>query len=161
MEAIAQLNRGLELLAGLPDDPARQRLELELQTTLGGALIAAKGWAAEETGEAFARARELCRKIGETPQLFPAMVGQWSFHFNRGEVDESVAVGEELLRLAQQRQDLAARVMAHRNLGSALLYLGSWLRPAGTWSRCSPCTTPPTTARSPSATSTSTLGRLG
>ena len=123
-EAIAQLNRGLELLAGLPDGPARQRLELELQTTLGGALIAAKGWAAEATGAAFARACELCWKIGETPQLFPAMVGQWSFHFNRGEIDRSVTVGEELLRLAQQRQDLAARVMAHRALGCALLCLG-------------------------------------
>ena len=123
-EAIVQLNRGLDLLGGLPDGPARQRLELDLQTTLGGALIAAKGWAAEETGEAVARARELCRTVGETPLLFPVMVGQWSIHFNRGEIEQSVAVGEDLLRLAQEQQDLGARVMAHRNLGCALLCLG-------------------------------------
>ena len=123
-EAIAQLNRGLELLAGLPDDQARQQLELELRTTLGGALIAAKGWAAAETGEAFARARELCRRMGDTPQLFPVMLGQWTFHVNRGEIGGALAVGEEMLCLARQRQDLAAQVMAHRALGPALLYLG-------------------------------------
>ena len=129
VEAIAQLNEGLELLPQLPVGPARHRQELELQTALGGALIAAKGWAAEETGEAFARARELCREMGDTPQLFPVMVGQWSFHANRGELDAARAVAEELLCLAQQRQDLAAQVMAHRALGSVLLYLGE-LSPA-------------------------------
>ena len=94
-----------------------------------------------------------------TPQLFPAMVGQWSFHFNRGEIDRSVSVGEELLRLAQQRQDLAARVMAHRALGCALLCLGKLIRPADIWSRFSLCTTPPTGSLA-SRYSTSTLGRL-
>ena len=51
MEAVAQLQRGLELLGGLPDGAVRQDQELELQITLGQALIAIKGYAAPEPGE--------------------------------------------------------------------------------------------------------------
>src|SRR3954454_9490684 len=36
-EAVAQLRKGLDVLAGLPDDPWRQRQELDLQAALGAA----------------------------------------------------------------------------------------------------------------------------
>ena len=39
-EAVAQLRKGLELLSGLPDGPDRWERELELQSTLGAALVA-------------------------------------------------------------------------------------------------------------------------
>ena len=116
-------DQGVGGAGGLPDDLSVNG-GAGLQLALGQASIAARGFAAPETGRAYTRARDLCWKIGEAPQLFPAMVGQWSFHFNRGEIDRSVTVGEDLLQLAQQRQDLAARVMAHRTLGCALLCLG-------------------------------------
>jgi hypothetical protein len=53
-EAAAQLRKGLELLPGIPD-VRREELELELRITLGHSLMAAKGLAAPEPGEAFAR----------------------------------------------------------------------------------------------------------
>ena len=59
-EAVAQLRKGLDLLSSIPDGAARQEQELDLQITLGHALMAAKGLAAPEPGEAFARARQLC-----------------------------------------------------------------------------------------------------
>jgi hypothetical protein len=68
-EAVAQLGRGLELLAGLSDGPERRRRELGLQLALGPALIAAKGFAAPETGRAYARACELCRQLDDTRKL--------------------------------------------------------------------------------------------
>jgi predicted ATPase len=43
-EAVAQLQKGLALLSGLPNDPWRQQQELDLQTALGPALSATKGW---------------------------------------------------------------------------------------------------------------------
>jgi len=55
-EAIRQMRKALDLLSHLPDTPGRQRTEVGLQLALGGALIAAKGHAAEETGKAYARA---------------------------------------------------------------------------------------------------------
>src|SRR5262249_46884520 len=72
-EAIGHLTRGLELLQRLPETPARVQQELTLQMALGPALIATKGQAAPEVEQTYARARELCRQSGETPQLFPIL----------------------------------------------------------------------------------------
>src|SRR4029450_1916895 len=64
-EAIAHLGQGLEVLQTLPDTVERSYQEVLLQTTLGPALMAARGFAAPEVGHAYARARELCRQIGD------------------------------------------------------------------------------------------------
>jgi len=60
VEAIRHLIKALELLKTLPDTPERTRQELTLQTALGVPLVATKGYAAPEVGEAYTRARELC-----------------------------------------------------------------------------------------------------
>ncbi len=43
-EAVAQLRKGLDVLAGLPDGPWRRQQELDLQFALRPALIATKGF---------------------------------------------------------------------------------------------------------------------
>ena len=48
-------------------------------------LIAARGYAALETGRAYARARELCRQTADTFQLVPVLYGQYVYHLVRGE----------------------------------------------------------------------------
>ena len=123
-EAIAELAAGLELLQSLPEDAGRDGRELELQIALGNALNAAKGQSAPEAGRAFARTCELCRKRGDTPELFPALLGQYSFHFQRGELATALEVAQELLRRAEERGDDAARVAGHRLSGGLLLHLG-------------------------------------
>jgi hypothetical protein len=50
-EAVAQLRRGLELLASMPDGADHEQRELELQAALVPAVIAAKGYTAPEVGE--------------------------------------------------------------------------------------------------------------
>jgi predicted ATPase len=67
VEAMAYLTRGLKLLATMPATPMRTRQELVLQTTLGPALMAIKGFAATEAEHTYARAWELCQQVGETP----------------------------------------------------------------------------------------------
>jgi predicted ATPase len=97
-EAIASLNKGLTLLSDLKGAPDRQRLELDLQATLGGALIAAKGFAAPETSRAWRRAGELCREMPDSPQLVKVLYGQYVFH----------VVSAEAGRLAQDREGAAS-----------------------------------------------------
>ena len=123
-EAVAQLSRGLELLAGLPDGPERRRREVGLQLGLGPALIAAKGFAAPETGRAYARACELCRESGDTQRLFPALFGQAAVHWQRAEVAAMHEVARELLRSAEEQGDAIAEVVGHRLLGNSLFQLG-------------------------------------
>jgi predicted ATPase len=124
LEAIGHLRNGLELLMTLTDTPERARHELVLQTTLGSALAAAKGQGAPEYGEAYARARELCRQVGETPgQLFPVLFGLWYFHLARS-VQTAREIGHQLLSLAQSADDPALLLAAHRSLGQNLSFLG-------------------------------------
>jgi predicted ATPase len=123
-EAVTQLQRGMELLPLLPEGRGRVFQELDLQVTLGLALLALKGVAAPEMGEAYARARELCQKVGETSQLFPALSGLFMFHLNRAELDAAHDVAEELLQWAKTREDTVAVVVAHRFAGTSRLFRG-------------------------------------
>ena len=123
-EAVAQLTKGLEVLNGLPGGPERQRRELGLQLALGQASLASKGFAAPETGRAYARASELCRELGDTSEIFPALYGRSVVHLQGGELAAAHEVARELLRLAEERDDAAARVAGHRMVGSALCQLG-------------------------------------
>jgi predicted ATPase len=60
-EVIALVTKGLELLATLPETPARAQQELDLQLALGPALRATKGPAAPEVEQTYTRARVLCQ----------------------------------------------------------------------------------------------------
>ena len=124
VEAIGHLTKGLELLKTLPDTPERTQLELDLQIALGPVLMNTKGPAAPEVERAYARARELCQQVGETPQLFPMLWGLWYFHNGRAAHQTAQELGEQLLSLAQHIQDSACLVVAHRALGNTLYHLG-------------------------------------
>ena len=80
VEAVAHLTKGLELLKTLTETPERLSQELTLQLALGVPLMAIKSFAAPEVGHVYARARALCRQMGETPQLFPVLWGLCVFY---------------------------------------------------------------------------------
>jgi predicted ATPase/DNA-binding winged helix-turn-helix (wHTH) protein len=123
-EASNHLTTALELLKTLPDTSERTRKELTLQIALGLALMATRGIAAPEVEQAYARARELCRQIGETPQLFPVLVGLFRFYLVRAELQTAHELGKQCLSLAQKVQDSALLLEAHMALGPPLLFLG-------------------------------------
>ena len=125
-EAISHLRKGLEVLQVLPDTPARLQQELELQTTLGPALIATKGYGAPEVAHIYSRARELCQQMGETPDLFPVLRGLWVFHEARAEMLVAQELAEQLLVLAQSLQNPVHLIEAHRALGNTLFWLGEF-----------------------------------
>src|SRR5262249_34844008 len=64
---------------------AQRRQRLHLQTAYGQAMMWAKGFAAEETKAAFARAAELAAKSDNFSERFAAAHGQWSMAHVRGE----------------------------------------------------------------------------
>ena len=98
IESAAQVRKGLDLLARLPEDPGRWRQELELQRVLGAALIASKGNAAPETEQAYARARELCERLGDTAGLIPVLGALSTYHQVAGEYAAMRRISEDLLR---------------------------------------------------------------
>ena len=95
-----------------------------MQTSLGPALMATKGFAAPEVERAYARAHELCQQMGDTPQLFEVLRGLWRFYGVRAAFQKTQALGEQLLCLAQRSQDPALLLEAHLALGSGLFWCG-------------------------------------
>ena len=85
-EAAAHFGKALELLGSLPKSPEQRSNERSLQLALAGALTAAKGWASPEAGEAYARARELCRDAPDGAQVATAWAGALSYLHNSAEI---------------------------------------------------------------------------
>ncbi len=123
-EATAQLQKGLDQLAMLPNDRERQRQELELHSALGAVLVYVKGFAAPESGQAYARARELWEQLGSPSEFLHIPYGQSRNHIYRGELDLALRSDEDLLRLSRQHNDSAGLVLGHDSSGRDLLVAG-------------------------------------
>jgi class 3 adenylate cyclase/predicted ATPase len=123
-EAAAQFQKGLDQLALLPDNPERQRQQLEFRIALGAVLIALKGFSAAETGDAYSHARELWEQLGSPSEFLQVPYGQSLYHAVRGELDLAQRLDEDLLRLSRKRNDAAGLVMAHWSSGRDLMFVG-------------------------------------
>jgi predicted ATPase len=125
-EAVAQLQKGLDQLALLPDTPERQRRELEFWSALGAVLQAVKGYAAPETGDAFARALELWERLGSPSEFLQVPFGRSRYHVHRGELALALRLDDDLLRLSGQRNDTASVVLAHFSSGRTRMFTGEF-----------------------------------
>jgi predicted ATPase len=124
VEAIAHLRQGLALLKMLPETSERTQREVDMHIALGASLLATKGHAAPEVGEAYTYARQRCEHLEDPQRLFPVLRGLWNYYNVRAELQTAYELGEQLLTLAQHAQDTAMLPAAHRALGSTLLWLG-------------------------------------
>lgn len=113
-------------LAATAPSAAPGSSRLHLQTSLGNALIWAKGYQARETTAAFARARELASREEETSERFSAYHGLFAGHLNRCEPAPMREMAEFFLREAAARPDCPEAVVAHRNFGTTCVYFGDF-----------------------------------
>jgi predicted ATPase len=125
-EAVAHLTRGLELVAQLRPGAEQMQMELELQITLGTVLIAMYGYGSPRVDRVFARARELCRRLGDPPQLIPALLGQALFSLMRGDMETARQEGERSLALSQQTGHDGFQIASHFLLGVAAMYVADY-----------------------------------
>jgi predicted ATPase len=124
VEAISHLRTGLGLLQTLLETPQRLQREVDMLIALGASLLAVKGYAAPEVRETYTSAQQLCHHLEDPQRLFPVLWGLWGYAIVHGELRTAHALGEQLLALAQQVQDTAMLVTAHRALGTILFCLG-------------------------------------
>jgi predicted ATPase len=121
-EAAAHLGKAIELadkLAATAPSAAPGIDRLHLQTSLGNALLWAKGHQAPETSAAFARARELARREEDASERFSAYYGLFVGHLNRCEPAPMREMAELFLREAVARPEA---LVAHRLSGAACFY---------------------------------------
>jgi predicted ATPase len=122
-EAISHLRRGLALAKQLPEGESRTQLELQLQSAIGPALIALKGFGDSEVGAVYGRAAELSAELGEGPHLFTSLWGQWVYHLVRDDLRKAHRLALEMKRLGEVLHDSAMLVEAHWTLGNTLFWL--------------------------------------
>jgi DNA-binding winged helix-turn-helix (wHTH) protein/predicted ATPase len=125
-EAIGHLQRGLELLQQLPGSPERAPQELAIQVALGAALRATKAYGAPDVEQAYLRAHELCRQLGEPPEVFPVLYSLYELYEYLGAFQRSGELGAEILRLAQHRQDATFFLGAYDARACTAFHLGAF-----------------------------------
>src|SRR5262249_46317628 len=86
-----------------------------------------KGYASPEVEHVYTRARDLCRQVGETLQLFPVLRGLCNVYANRAEFQTAIELAKQCLCLAQRTQNPALLVEAHYALGMNLNHLGEFV----------------------------------
>jgi class 3 adenylate cyclase/tetratricopeptide (TPR) repeat protein len=126
-EAVAQFRNGLQLLSGIPEEATRQIYELDLQSALGHALIATKGYSAPEAGDAYARARLLCDQLDSPSQLGPILYGQYAFRTLRGELAQAEHHAEEMRNLGEVSNDGIWKCFGGFVSGNVSSWLGKFL----------------------------------
>ncbi|HEX5733896.1 MAG TPA: AAA family ATPase [Blastocatellia bacterium] len=126
-EAAALARRGLELLKLLPETGERLQQEVSLRLILGASLMAIKGPAAPEVEQVYLAARELCERQGASPQLFKVLYSLRLFYMYRGDTKTAREFAERLTNLAEDLEDAALMVEAHRTLGASLVIVGEFV----------------------------------
>jgi class 3 adenylate cyclase/tetratricopeptide (TPR) repeat protein len=111
-EAVALLRRGLALAPALPDGDRHRETEFDMRIALGQALIATRGWAAPEVGEAYARARQLAPTLKRPRALLSALLGQYTYHANAADFQQARQLAAEMEALGETSGDNATQVIA-------------------------------------------------
>ena len=133
-EAIAHLGKAIEMAdrAGAtvrraPGGPAAPSRGLsQLQVAYGNALIAARGYGAPETKEAFAKAREFASGDKDASERLAADYGLWVGSYTRGELPSMRAHAVAFLSDVEATPDSPEAGVAHRAAGMTCWFAGEY-----------------------------------
>jgi hypothetical protein len=95
-EAVAQFQKGLDLLARVPIGASHEQHELEPRTALGPALMTTQGYSAPALIETVERARLLADHLGRSDYPLALLYGQRQVHIARAEHRLSLAQAEQI-----------------------------------------------------------------
>jgi predicted ATPase len=123
-EAIAHLGAALEQLALLPESPGRMTTELALRVKIGPALLAIKGISGPESVHNYARASRLAEALGDSPEGFQALWGDWLVKNGTGRPLEGARRSDDLVALSQRLNHEDYVLQAHHSRWTNFYMLG-------------------------------------
>jgi class 3 adenylate cyclase/predicted ATPase len=123
-EAISHLKNGLELVARQPDSLERDRSELRFQLLLAGWLIATEGYGADQVERVYARASDLCRKVGDEGALLKVQMGLAAYHFMRANFAKAYAIADQVATKLVGTPDVRRRLQANFAVAHVLFHQG-------------------------------------
>ena len=131
VEALAQFERALDLIARLPSTTALRREQIKLQVALINPVIHVKGYGAPETKAVIQQAHlliEQAEALGQPPDdpllLFSVLHGIWVSTYVGFNSSRARELAAQFQSLAEKQKSVAARMIAHRSLGMVLLDSG-------------------------------------
>jgi class 3 adenylate cyclase/tetratricopeptide (TPR) repeat protein len=124
LEAIAHLQRGIEVTGHLPVGEGKDRSELDLQLALGPCISATHGPAASNVLATFVRARELCERLGQPPEYLQVMFWLATASVVRGELPQALEAIAGLPSAAEARGNQPALLNGIRGQGMILMFMG-------------------------------------
>jgi hypothetical protein len=130
MPQIAEAQALLAVLAETDEIKAeaeRRQRRQHLQVSYGNALIAARGFGAAETTEAFARARDTAYGEKDAPERLAADFGLWAGSYTRGELTSMRAHAAAFLADVAGKPDLGEAGIAYRCQGITSWFAGEYL----------------------------------
>lgn len=125
-EALGHLQQGIADIRTLEESPWRLQNELALTIAAGMAQIATQGYAVASTGATFSKARDLCERLGDPPQLLSVLHGLWTHTLLRGEFSSAQTQARQILSRGEARADPLWRLTGHRSSGVAHFPLGEF-----------------------------------
>ncbi|MHB9019169.1 MAG: ATP-binding protein, partial [Burkholderiales bacterium] len=127
-EMVEYLQAGLDALRALPDGIEKDRLEFSLQLRYGFVMQTNLGYGANTTVQAFYKAIELSKKIGNMPGLFQALLGLNSGISSHPDFNNTtgLAIARQLMDIAQESGDPYLLQQSYFSLGSATFWIGDF-----------------------------------
>jgi predicted ATPase/class 3 adenylate cyclase len=113
----------LAVLAKSAPAPDRAEDEITLRLSLARALLALRGYT-DEVEQLYRDALALTESAGVVPRRLPVLRSLASFYLYRTEMDKTLAIGREMLELAEQQGDTSLEVEGHLIIGPALAFIG-------------------------------------
>lgn len=123
-EAINHFTAAIELLNELPETDEREQQEIKLRALLGSALIAVKGYAADDVKETFRLAHDLCIKQDDSVMLCPVMYGLWVVNLARSDRQATTEMADQMLERFGASNDPSQRIGAIFANGITAFYRG-------------------------------------
>jgi len=124
-EAMAYLERALEIVPRLPDAPARRRGELAVRAPLASVLGSLHGYAADAARSNYERVRVLCEEAGSAGDLYQSLYTLWHSQAARAE-PEAADTARRMTELARKIGDAEMIAQAAVVLGRTHFWQGEF-----------------------------------
>lgn len=111
-EAVAYIDKTLDMLPKLAESLERSTRELRLRIMLGQACVLASGYTTPRAEAAFIRARELCNELQDHRQLPVVLLGLWRLYMAREDLPRAKVLAARLSELAADEGDRALVIEA-------------------------------------------------
>jgi len=126
VEAIADLENGLQELRLLPPSQSRDEFEIDLRIALGASLLTVKGWSAPEVEKNYQRAEELSATAGDIHKVSIVLRGLANVFFLKGEVNNARQLADRQLAMALEQGDEILLLGGYRSVGMCSFFVGEF-----------------------------------